>query len=55
MSRDDIEKRLEELRTDHPHAFLEGTFEVENEPETGDAVLEAPEGKDPVELVHGTD
>ena len=55
MSRDDIEKRLEELRSDHPHAFLEGTFEVENEPETGDAVLEAPEGKDPVELVHGPD
>ena len=58
MSRDDIEKRLGELRTDHPHAFLEGNFEVENEvenePETGDSVLDEVKGKDPVELVHSS-
>ena len=39
MSRDEIEKRLAELRTNHPTAF-EGEYEVVNEPETRDPVLE---------------
>ena len=55
MSRDDIEKRLEELRTNHPHAFIDGNFEVVNESETGNASVEKIEGKNPVELVHSTD
>ena len=39
MSRDEIEKRLEELRTNHPTAF-DGEYEVINESEAGEPVLE---------------
>ena len=55
MSREDVEKRLGELRADHPHAFLEGNFEVVNEPEAGDSPVEAHEGENTPELVHSPD
>ena len=51
MSRDEIEKRLAELRTNHPTAF-EGEYEVVNEPETRDPVLEQLEDIPPEDMAH---
>ena len=55
MSREDVEKRLQELRVDHPHAFIEAPYEVVDESETGDAPVEAHEGENTPELVHSPD
>ena len=51
MTRDEIEKRLEELRTNHPTAF-DGEYEVINESEAGDIVLEQLEEIPAEEMAH---
>ena len=55
MSRDEIEKRLAEIRKDHPNAFIEGDYEVEDGAETGDIVLEQLEETHPEDLAHNED
>ena len=55
MSRDEIEKRLSEIRKDHPNAFIEGDYEVEDGAETGDVVLEQLEETHPEDLAHNED
>ena len=50
MTREQVEERLKELRSSHPNAFVEGEYEVVNDPETRDAPMEQIEGKNPPEL-----
>mgnify|MGYP003133669387 FL=1 len=51
MSREEIEKRLSELRANHPSAF-EGEYKVLNESETRDVILEQPEEITTEKLAH---
>ena len=55
MSRQEIEVRLKELRQSHPHAFVEGEYEVVNDTKSGDSSVEQDKVTNTPALEHHTD
>jgi phage terminase small subunit len=55
MSRQEIEVRLKELRQSHPHAFVEGEYEVVNDTKSGDPSVEQDKVTNTPALEHHTD
>jgi phage terminase small subunit len=55
MSREEIEKRLAELRQNHPSVFIDADYEVVNGAKARDITVEQIERKDPPALEHNTD
>ena len=55
MSRQEIEVRLKELRQSHPHAFVEGEYEVVNDTKSGVSSVEQYKVTNTPALEHHTD
>ena len=55
MSRQEIELRLQELRKSHPHAFVEGEYEVVNDTKSRDSSVEQDKVTNTPTLEHHTD